>query len=122
MREPAETVRRIVSETITTQLARVLRFREEEISRSRPLAEIGLDSLMGLELAMQIEEAFGLKISLAGAAGALTISSLADEIIAKARAGEGPVDEADLALAQIHAANIAPEQVEELLGIAGATH
>jgi acyl carrier protein len=37
---------------IVTQLAHVLRSREEDISRVRPLGEIGLDSLMALDLVM----------------------------------------------------------------------
>jgi acyl carrier protein len=76
-----EAARRALTGVIVTQLARVLHAREEEISRVRPLGEIGLDSLMGLEFAMSLEESFGLHVMLTSSVGALTVSGLASEII-----------------------------------------
>jgi phthiocerol/phenolphthiocerol synthesis type-I polyketide synthase C len=71
---------------IVTQLAHVLRSREEDISRVRPLGEIGLDSLMALDLVMNLEKNFGMDISLSGSAD-LTVLGVADEIIAHVNIG-----------------------------------
>jgi acyl carrier protein len=56
--------------------------REEDISLVRPLGEIGLDSLMAVELVMNLEECFGIQIPLGGSTGAMTVSDIADEVIA----------------------------------------
>ena len=81
--ESIDVVRRKVSDVIVSQLARVLHSREDDISRVRPLAEIGLDSLMALELGMNLEQIFGTSVTFAASAGALTVSAVADEIIAQ---------------------------------------
>ncbi|MGN6463835.1 MAG: type I polyketide synthase, partial [Pseudolabrys sp.] len=81
--EPAEAVRRKVSDVVVRNLAKVLHSRPEDISRVRPLGEIGLDSLMTLELVMDLEGAFGFNISLVNSVGTLTVSALADEIVAQ---------------------------------------
>ncbi len=76
-----EAVRRALTGVIVTQMARVLHAREEEISRVRPVGEIGLDSLMALEFAMNLEESFGARVVLTSSIGGLTIAGLANEII-----------------------------------------
>jgi phthiocerol/phenolphthiocerol synthesis type-I polyketide synthase C len=78
-----EAVRRALTSVIVTQLARVLHAREEEISRVRPLGEIGLDSLMALEFAMNLENSFDTQIALTSSIAALTVAGLASEIISQ---------------------------------------
>jgi acyl carrier protein len=76
-----EAARRKVADVISAQLAHVLHLREEDISLVRPLGEIGLDSLMAVELVMNLEEVFGIQIPLAGSSGGMTINDIADQII-----------------------------------------
>lgn len=90
-----EAGRRRIADSIAAQLARVLHARAEDISRIRPLGEIGLDSLMALELAMSLEATFGASVSISGSVGHLTVSGLADEVIAQC--GGDRTREADLA-------------------------
>jgi phthiocerol/phenolphthiocerol synthesis type-I polyketide synthase C len=78
-----EAARLALTEVIVAQLARVLHSREDEISRVRPVGEIGLDSLMALEFAMNIEDAVGIHVALSSAIGDLTIAGLANEIISQ---------------------------------------
>jgi len=80
--EGTEVARRKVAEVVTAKLAQVLHMRESDISPVRPLGDIGLDSLMALELVMNLEECFGIGIPLSGSSGGMTISGIADEIIA----------------------------------------
>jgi phthiocerol/phenolphthiocerol synthesis type-I polyketide synthase C len=77
-----DNVRGHVTENVVAQLANVLHFRTEDIVHQRPLADLGLDSLMALELAMKLEDSFGIQIQLTGSAADLTVSSLVDEILA----------------------------------------
>jgi acyl carrier protein len=79
--EGRDAARRRVCDVIVEELARILRLPQEDVPRAKPLAEIGLDSLMGVELAISIEERFALQGSLTASATGLTISELGDQII-----------------------------------------
>jgi len=85
--EDMDSVRRKVTKIVVDQLGRVLHARPEDISRVRPMAELGLDSLMTLELAMDLEAAIGINFSMERSVGSLTIPNLVDEIIAQVSAG-----------------------------------
>ncbi|HRF10438.1 MAG TPA: SDR family NAD(P)-dependent oxidoreductase [Xanthobacteraceae bacterium] len=77
-----------ISGIIVTHLARVLHAPEEDISRTRPLADIGLDSLMALELVSGLEQTFGISIPLSASAGTLTVVGIAEAILSDAAGGE----------------------------------
>jgi acyl transferase domain-containing protein/NADPH:quinone reductase-like Zn-dependent oxidoreductase/acyl carrier protein len=83
MSEDIDSVRRKVTKIVVDHLGRVLHARPEDISRVRPMAELGLDSLMTLELAMDLEGAIGINFSMERSVGSLTIPNLVDEIIAQ---------------------------------------
>ncbi len=81
--EGVDAARRRIGDIIVMHLARVLHARADDISRTRPLAEIGLDSLMALELVGNLETSFGDQIALSSSAGALTVSGVIDAILAQ---------------------------------------
>jgi NADPH:quinone reductase-like Zn-dependent oxidoreductase/acyl carrier protein/NADP-dependent 3-hydroxy acid dehydrogenase YdfG len=81
-KEGVEGARRKVATVVTAQLASVLHLPEEDVSRVRPLGEIGLDSLMAVELVMNLEQVFSISIPLAGSSGGMTINDITDQIIA----------------------------------------
>lgn len=93
MSEDIDSVRRKVTKIVVDQLGRVLHARPEDISRVRPMAELGLDSLMTLELAMDLESAIGINFSMERSVGSLTIPNLVDEIIAQVSSANDPEDE-----------------------------
>ena len=76
-----EAARKIVSGLIVEEIARVLRLPREDVAKTTPLAEIGLDSLMAVELALGLEERFELKAPLSTTASSLTVNELADHVI-----------------------------------------
>jgi acyl carrier protein len=78
---PAE-VSKLVADEITEQIARVLRLPREDVARNKPLAEIGLDSLMAMELALALEQRFGLNGPFMSSASGLTVLEVADHVIA----------------------------------------
>ena len=57
-----EQARRAVADVIVEEIARILRLPKEDVSRAKPLSEIGLDSLMSVELALSIEARFGMEL------------------------------------------------------------
>jgi phthiocerol/phenolphthiocerol synthesis type-I polyketide synthase C len=117
-KEGLEGVRRKLTDVIVWQLARVLRAREDEISRIRPLGEIGLDSLMLLEFAMNFEDSFGIHVSLSSSVGALTVTSLANEVISQLDLKLPPEDATVRAFADRHIAAVPPNEITALGKIA----
>ena len=115
--ESVDVLRRKVSDVIVTQLARVLHSREEDISRVRTLGEIGLDSLMAIELVMNLEDCFGFHFSLAGSAGQLTIPGVVDEILGQLDVGHSADDAALANLAEQHMPKVDAGQVQAFKGI-----
>jgi acyl carrier protein len=112
--ESPEAVRRKVADVVVRQLAKVLHARPEDISRVRPLGEIGLDSLMKLELVMDLEQALGINVSLVNAVGTLSIPALADEIIAQVDLGQDAGEAAIADIAGRHVTALASDTVERL--------
>ena len=112
-----EAARHKVVEVISSQLAQVLHLREEDISQVRSVGEIGLNSLMALELVMNLEERFGIKIPLIGVSGGLTIAAIADQIIAHVGLDRDREDAMVASLAEQHHAGVEPAQLEALKGI-----
>jgi phthiocerol/phenolphthiocerol synthesis type-I polyketide synthase C len=94
--------RRDVANAIVTQLAHVLHARPEDVSRARPLGEIGLDSLMALELTVNLETTFGAYVSLVGTGGHATVLEIADEIIAQVGRASARDDSHATGLAERH--------------------
>jgi acyl transferase domain-containing protein/NADPH:quinone reductase-like Zn-dependent oxidoreductase/acyl carrier protein len=110
--EGLESVQRTLTDIIVVQLAHILHAREEDIPRIRPLSEIGVDSLMAIEVAMNLEETIGIHMSLTSTIGNLTVGGLANELIAQLdldRSGGG--DAVVKTLAEQHLQSARPEQI-----------
>ncbi len=73
--------RTIISGLIVDEIARVLRLPREDVARTTPLSEIGLDSLMAVELGLGLEERFILNAPISATASSFTVNELADHII-----------------------------------------
>ncbi|MGU3541061.1 SDR family NAD(P)-dependent oxidoreductase [Methylobacterium sp. A54F] len=86
-----DAVRKVVSDAIVEDIARILRLPKDDISRVRQLSEIGLDSLMGVELGASLQERFALDAPPAGISSGLTVNELSETLIQSVSA---PVDEA----------------------------
>ncbi|HUZ32137.1 MAG TPA: SDR family NAD(P)-dependent oxidoreductase, partial [Xanthobacteraceae bacterium] len=117
--EGLDGLRRRLTDIIVTSLARVLRAREEEISRVRPLSDIGLDSLMALEFAMNLEDRFGIHVAMTSAVGSLTVGSLANEIMAQINLDDGPTGTMVKTITEHHVNKAAPHELEILQEIVG---
>ena len=116
--EDQEAVTIKVTDLISKNIARVLHLALEDVSVDRPLAEIGLDSLMALELGLNLQESLGFRLTLAGSTGQMTIAALTQEIIAQA--SQKPREEEGAAtvvmLAHVHAEQLKDEHVQLLKG------
>jgi NADP-dependent 3-hydroxy acid dehydrogenase YdfG/acyl carrier protein len=114
---PAASVR-LVEETLQAQMARILHLPAEKIDVNCSVLELGLDSLMGMELGMAIEECFEVKLSVMTLAQGATVHSLAEKIV-QAIIGDEPDGNAHAdaqqqmaALAMRHAVDLATHPID----------
>jgi phthiocerol/phenolphthiocerol synthesis type-I polyketide synthase C len=79
----------LVEETLMGQIARILHMSPEKIETDRSVLEMGMDSLMGMELGMAVEESFEVKLSVMTLAEGATVHSLAETIVESVLAHDG---------------------------------
>jgi phthiocerol/phenolphthiocerol synthesis type-I polyketide synthase C len=97
-----ESVRSVVSDLIVEEIGRVLRLPREDVNRGKPLSEIGLDSLMAVELALGLEKRLGLKSALAAAVSTFTVGEFADHVISLATGSTTKDDQLAKSVAERH--------------------
>jgi phthiocerol/phenolphthiocerol synthesis type-I polyketide synthase C len=79
----AREARDVVAEVLTGEVARILKLPAKEISPQRPLAELGMDSLMGLELRMSVERRFDIDLPLVAIGDSTTLLTIAQSIVSR---------------------------------------
>ena len=77
---PLEQATEALVDIIVEEIARVLRLAPKEVDRHRPLAEIGMDSLMMLELRMTVEETLQIDLPLMSLANGISPADIARRI------------------------------------------
>jgi len=78
---PLEEARKEIIGVIVEEIAHILRLPQENLNRGKPLADIGLDSLMAVELGATLEERLTFEAPLATPASGFTVTELADHIL-----------------------------------------
>ena len=73
--------RQIICALLARELGEILRLPAEEIGFKRPLADFGMDSLMGLELRMGIQKRFNMEIPLVSLSGGTCIEDFANQVL-----------------------------------------
>lgn len=71
----------LVEESLRAQIARILHLSPERVEVDSSVLDMGMDSLMGMELGMAIEEIFEVKLSVMAIADGATVRSLGSRII-----------------------------------------
>ncbi|QBQ98331.1 type I polyketide synthase [Paraburkholderia pallida] len=90
---PRDEALALVEETLRAQIARILHLAPERVALDTSVLDMGMDSLMGMELGMAVEEAFEVKLSVMAIAEGATVHSLAVRIVDSiASAEEDAVD------------------------------
>ncbi|HVI29424.1 SDR family NAD(P)-dependent oxidoreductase [Hansschlegelia sp.] len=79
----AREARDIVAEILAGEVGRILKLPSKEISPQRPLAELGMDSLMGLELRMSVERRFDIELPLVAIGDSTTLTTIAQSIVSR---------------------------------------
>ena len=96
--------RAIVAGLVASEVARILRLSAEEIDVARPLDELGMDSLMSLELRMSIEKRFGIELPIVAISSGISVNDLAARLLAGLGAGgaAAPAGDAEMRLIMQH--------------------
>ncbi|PWT82702.1 MAG: beta-ketoacyl synthase [Acidobacteria bacterium] len=82
-----EKARAAVLEIVTDAVSRVLRMSKDHVNLVRPLSEVGLDSLMAVELGADLRGRLITEMPLSIAASELTVADLVQQILAVAGGG-----------------------------------
>lgn len=110
---------RILGELFAAEVARILRQSPEEVGQHRSLAELGMDSLMALELRMGVEKRFGIELPLVAITSVKNIDDLARRALAQLRSAGAPASEsvitvADEGLVAQHGDEISAADLEDI--------
>lgn len=90
------------------RIAHILQVPEKTVSSARPVADLGIDSLMGVELGLALQESLGDDIPVTMVSDALSIQEIAARIVRHLHGASGPepvaaiVDSDDARLAMQH--------------------
>lgn len=112
----------IVTGVLRREVAEILRMAEGKVDLTRPLADLGLDSLMALELHMALEEAIGVQIAVVGA-GDRSLLDMAGTIVDQLDQAEEQTEKAPaenmqatiIRLANVHSKmDLSPEQAGQV--------
>ena len=109
----------LFGDIVRKEVGAILRLPPERIDMQRPLQDLGLDSLMGVELMTAVEQRFGVNIPVMAMSDVGTIERLVERIIRelrRARASAEPapqagVDETIRTMAAAHAVGASPAEV-----------
>jgi len=94
--------RALVADLVAAEVARIFRLPPDEIEKARPLDELGLDSMMSLDLRMSIEKRFGIELPVVVITAGVSVNDLSGRLIASLRAGQKQQDEEGHRLMQVH--------------------
>jgi len=118
---PEPELQSTVIDLLKVEIGEILRIAPEKIDASVSMQGMGLDSLMGVELAMAVENRFGLRLPVMALSDSPTVEKLSAWIISHLKGEEAAVsgdhDDTRLQVALIasqHAADVPPADIQRL--------
>jgi NADPH:quinone reductase-like Zn-dependent oxidoreductase/acyl carrier protein len=106
-RSPEE-AKQLIAELLAREIANIMAIAPDRIDHHRPLTDLGMDSLMAVELRLALESRLGLTMPLLSMAEGVSLASLAARILATAT-GKGSQDQDIAAAALRHEPGALPE-------------
>jgi phthiocerol/phenolphthiocerol synthesis type-I polyketide synthase C len=107
---PDEEAAEAFLDIIAREIGRVLRVPAKEVHRHRPLAEVGMDSLMMLELRMMVEDTLQIELPMISLASGITPADVAKRLVALLRS-ETPSDTLPSNIVALSASHFAADAV-----------
>lgn len=116
---PPEEAVEVVRGLLVAQVADVLRLPPDRVDTTRPLAEAGMDSLMGLELGLALERELGVTLPPLSLGEQTGIDTLAQELVRRLTSGDDLAADDDHVVAGVFARHMDSTdhaELEELVG------
>ena len=79
-------------EMLKVEIGEILRIPPDKIDETRSVYDMGLDSLMGVELGLAVESRFGVRLPVMALSDSQTIAKLADKVLLQLRQAEDGAD------------------------------
>ena len=111
---PAEELQNTVVELLRAEIGEILRIAPDRIDASLSMQQMGLDSLMGVELVVAVENRFGTRLPVMALSDSPTIAKLAAWIITQLRGDEAASTDGGRAEARAQVERIALQQAAEV--------
>ena len=111
-----EELQAAVADMIRHEVGEILRIAPEKIDENRSIYDMGLDSLMGVELVLALESRFGIRLSVMALSSTPTIAKLAERMIEQLKGeahGSGEQQQIEQVAAQ-HGAEMPTESAANL--------
>ena len=99
---------------LKSEIGEILRIAPERIDDDGSVYDLGLDSLMGVELALAIESRFGAKLPIMVLSDSPTVAKLTERIIAQLTDGPDEPDAADSAMLHAHVQSTVSQHAVEV--------
>ena len=109
-------VKKLIVSQLTREISQILRLPIEKVDQHCAIYELGMDSLMGMELLLAIEEQFAIKLPLMSLTEGGSILKIADKIQAKLRdiPSFSQNDETVESLVSKHGASLSDDEMDRL--------
>ncbi|RVU83382.1 SDR family NAD(P)-dependent oxidoreductase [Leucothrix sargassi] len=105
-------IKALIMDIVTREIAQILRMSAEKIDVTSPVFDLGMDSLMGMELLLAIEERFKAKLPIMTLTEGGSIQKIADKIYAKMNDGtKQESDDSVTHLAAKHGTSISDDEL-----------
>ncbi|HEV2678422.1 MAG TPA: SDR family NAD(P)-dependent oxidoreductase [Aliidongia sp.] len=112
--------RTIVARLVASEVARIFRLSAEEIEVGRPLDELGMDSMMSLDLRMGLEKRFGVELPIVALSAGVSVNDLASRMIAGLRSDTGGKSAGDVEQQLIQQHGAGDVDVDDLVAFTDA--
>jgi acyl transferase domain-containing protein/NADPH:quinone reductase-like Zn-dependent oxidoreductase/acyl carrier protein len=120
---PEEELQNTVIDLLKVEIAEILRMSPDKIDATLTMQQMGLDSLMGVELAVAVESRFGARLPVMALSDGPTVAKLAAWIIGQLRGDETAAGSAPCEIrnqiekvVEQHAADLPAEDIEQMAG------
>ncbi|MEZ5536432.1 MAG: SDR family NAD(P)-dependent oxidoreductase [Thiolinea sp.] len=115
----APEVHKLVTDLLIVEVGKILRLPGEKLAADKSVFDLGMDSLMGMELVLAIEERFGVRLQVMALTEGATISRIAEKIADQLGAGASQEDDALLVsraadTARKHGETLSAEQLQQM--------
>jgi acyl transferase domain-containing protein/NADPH:quinone reductase-like Zn-dependent oxidoreductase/NAD(P)-dependent dehydrogenase (short-subunit alcohol dehydrogenase family)/acyl carrier protein len=100
------------------EVGEILRVSPDKIDANRSIYDMGLDSLMGVELVVALESRFGIRLSVMALSTSPTIAKLAERLITQLKGDDKPESDSAQQIAQVaaqHGTEISAESANKLM-------